>query len=497
ALVIGGMIYYYRFAGLVASAAVFFNLIIMWATLQNLNAALTLAGIAGIILTVGMAVDANVLVFERTREEFAISGRISSAIQNGYKKAFSAIFDANITTIIAALILLHFDSGPIKGFAVTLIIGIVSSMFTALFMTKFFFNKWTQNPKNTKLNMLHLVKSANFNFLKYGKYMFIGSVLIILIGGFMLVQQRKSVFGMDFTGGFSLNVEVQKMNTNDYRSKIEAALIKNGAGPQDFNIRELNPSNNLRILLGTSMDQKGKPFYQMPIDIKIVEKQYNYQTNPRIVWVINALESQGIKATQRSLEKLDQNWTLMSGQMSDSMRNNAVWGLSLALIALLIYITFRFEFKFAMSAMLCIFHDVLITIAFIPILSLIGIPIQIDLNTVAALMTIIGFSLNDTIVIFDRIREDIQHMRKHTFPEIINHSINITLSRTIITSGTVMLALLGLVFLGGSTIFGFSLVMTIGVIFGTLSSIFIASPLMLLFHKMQLKKELDLSKQEK
>ncbi len=496
-LVIGAMIYYYKFAGLVASVAVFFNLIIMWATLQNLNATLSLAGIAGIILTVGMAVDANVLVFERTKEEFAITQRISSAIQNGYKRAFSAIFDSNLTTIIAALILLHFDSGPIKGFAVTLIIGIVSSMFTALFMTKYFFTKWAQNPNHTNLNMLNLVKSKNFNYLKFSKYIFIASGLIILIGGFTLVQQRKSIFGMDFTGGFSLNIEVQKLNTQDYRSKIETALLKSGAASKDFTVRELTPSNNLRILFGTSMQLKGKPFYEMPIEVDVLEKRYNYETNPRIAWVVNALESEGIKIMPRSLEKLDQNWTLMSGQMSDSMRNNAIWGLSLALIALLIYITFRFEFKYAVSAMLCTFHDVLITVAFISLLNLCGMPLQIDLNTIAALMTIIGYSLNDTIVIFDRIREDMIHMRKSTFSDIINHSINVTLSRTTLTSGTTLLALLGLVLLGGSTIFSFSLVMTIGVILGTLSSIFIASPLMLMFHNLQLKKELNLNNQEK
>lgn len=496
-LVIGGMVYYYKFAGVVASVAVFFNLIIMWATLQNLNATLTLAGIAGIILTVGMAVDANVLVFERTREEFILSNRISSAIQNGYKRAFSAIFDSNITTIIAALILLHFDAGPIKGFAVTLIIGIVSSMFTALFMTKFFFTKWAQDPNHTKLDMLNLVKSKNFNFLKASRYVFIGSIILIILGCITLTIERKSVLGMDFTGGFSLNVEVQKMQTQDYRAKIENALIKNGATYQDFTVRELNPSNNLRILFGTSMQLKGKPFYEMPIEVAVVEKQYSYQTNPRISWVVKTLESEGIKIAPRSLEKLDQNWTLMSGQMSDSMRNNAIWGLSLALIALLIYITFRFEFKYAVSAMICTFHDVLLTVAFIAILNIMKVPVQIDLNTVAALMTIIGYSLNDTIVIFDRIREDTNLMRKFTFSEIINHAINVTLSRTTITSGTTLLALLGLVLLGGSTIFSFALVMTIGVIIGTLSSIFIASPLMLMFHNMQLKKELDLNNQEK
>ncbi|NGX28575.1 MAG: hypothetical protein K940chlam1_00757 [Candidatus Anoxychlamydiales bacterium] len=496
-LVIMAMVYYYRFAGVVASIAVLFNLLIMWATLQNLHATLTLAGIAGIILTVGMAVDANVLVFERIREEFAITKRISSAIQNGYKKAFSAIFDSNLTTIIAALILLNFDSGPIKGFALTLIIGIASSMFTALFVTRFFFTKWAQNPKNTVLNMLNFVKVKKFNFLKFSKYIFIVSGVVILIGGYTLAIQKKSVLGMDFTGGFALTVEIDKTKTTDYRVLVEKALVNEGVSSKDFTIRELTPSNHLRILFGTSMLQKGKPFHDMDIETDVLDKQYNYQTNPKIAWVVNALNKNNIEITNRSLEKLDQNWTLMSGQMSDAMRKNAIWGLGLALIAILIYITFRFEFKFAISAMICLIHDVVITLGIVSILHILRVPIQIDLHTVAALMTIIGYSLNDTIVIFDRIREDLKHVKKRSFSEIINHSLNLTLSRTTITSATTILALIALVILGGSTIFSFALVMTIGVIFGTLSSLFIASPLMLMFHNLEMKKSLTFKNQEK
>ena len=240
------------------------------------------------------------------------------------------------------------------------------------------------------------------------------------------------------------------------------------------------------------MDQKGNPFYNMPYEVDDLDKEYSYQTNPRIDWVVKALKADNIQITKRSLEKLDQNWTLMSGQMSDSMRNNAIWGLSLALFAILIYITFRFEFKFAISAMICLIHDVAVTIGVISILRLLKVPVQIDLHTVAALMTIIGYSLNDTIVIFDRIREDMKLMKKSSLKEIINHALNQTISRTTITSVTTILALIALVILGGSTIFSFALVMTIGVIFGTLSSIFIASPLMLMFHKMEQKKPLTL-----
>ncbi len=190
-----------------------------------------------------------------------------------------------------------------------------------------------------------------------------------------------------------------------------------------------------------------------------------------------------------SLQNLDKNWTEVSGQMSDAMRNNAIIGLTIALLCILVYITIRFEFKYAVSATICLAHDVVFTIGVLAILHALGLAIQIDLNTVAALMTIVGYSLNDTIIVFDRIREDVRLMRKSSFSEIINHALNVTLSRTIMTSGTTLLVLIPLILLGGSTLFGFSLVMAIGVIFGTLSSLFIAAPLMKYFHDREQQKE--------
>ncbi len=478
-LVIGSMIAYYRFAGIVASVAVLFNLLILWATLQNIGATLSLAGIAGIILTVGMAVDANVLVFERVKEEFAISGRIASAISAGYKKAYSAIVDSNVTTIIAALVLLNFDAGPIKGFAITLIIGIVSSMFTALFMTRFFFNGWVQNPKHRFLTMANWIGAKSIDFLKQAKPAFAIAATIILVGGYFVYAERATIFGMDFTGGFSLHVEVA--SKTDVKA-IQQALVDRGATLRDFQIRELNPSSHLRILLGTSMEQPGKPFFDMPLEIDQKNIRYSYEANPRIAWVVQALESKGIALTQNSLAHLESNWTAMSGQMSDSMRNNALIGLFIAFICIFIYIAFRFEYKFAAASIICLLHDVLITIGLMGLLHALGIPVQIDLNTVAAIMTIVGYSLNDTIIIFDRIREEMHLSRNQPLSHIVNCALNATLSRTTITSGTTLLVLIALVALGGSSIFSFALVMTIGVFFGTLSSWYIASPLMLFFH---------------
>lgn len=482
-LVVVAMTAYYRFAGFVASCAVIFNILIMWGVLQNLNAALTLSGIAGIVLTIGMAVDANVLVFERIREEFKISGRIASAIQAGYRKAFSAIVDSNITTIIAAIILTQFDSGPIKGFAVTLIIGIISSMFTALFMTRYFFAGWVQNPKNKTLNMSQFIGNTNFNFLKYARTAIIGSVIVMLIGTSLFIAQCKTLFGMDFTGGYSLNVElVEKPGNPSYRVEAADGLLAHGATSNDFQIRELSKPNQLRIQLGMGMEEKNHPFYQMPEVEKEGKYTYEYEKNPRIEWVINALASQNLQVKPSQLEKLNANWTVISGQFSDAMRNNALAALVIALFSILVYITFRFEFKYAIAAVVGLAHDVVITLGILALFHKLGFTVQIDLQVVGAIMTIIGYSLNDTIIVFDRIREDLHVMRKMKFKEVINHALNITLSRTLMTSGTTLIVLLTLVLLGGKSIFAFSLVMTIGVLVGTFSSLFIATPVLLYFH---------------
>lgn len=483
ALVVIAMCGYYRFAGVVASCAVLLNILIMWGVLQNLDAALTLPAIAGIVLTIGMAVDANVLVFERVREEFAISGRIASAIQAGYRKAFTAIIDSNITTVIAALILIQFDSGPIKGFAVTLIVGIVSSMFTSLFMTRYYFAGWVQDPNHKVLKMAQFFGRTNFDFLKWSKIAIIASVLLMLAGSYLLVEQRRTILGMDFTGGYALNVEVENNPAiKSYRISAYDALLKQGASPRDVQVRELTKPTQLKIQMGIGFEEKNQPFYLMPQELTEGKFAYEYEKNPRLTWVVKALEANGLKISDIQLTSLENNWTVMSGQLSDAMRNNAIIALALALISILIYITFRFEFKFAFAAVVGLAHDVVITLGILALFHALGFLVQIDLQVIGAIMTIIGYSLNDTIIVFDRIREDTRLMRKSSYRDIINHALNVTLSRTVMTSGTTLLVLFALVLLGGHSIFAFSLVMTIGILVGTFSSLFIATPMLLFLH---------------
>ncbi len=481
ALAIATMVYFYRFSGMIASIAVLFNLLIMWAALQNIGAALTLANVAGVILTVAMAVDANILVFERIREEFALTGRIATAVHAGYRKALSAIVDSNITTLIAALILMNFDAGPVRGLALTLIIGIVSSLFSALFMTRFFFSWWVQNPEHRELKMAHFIKKTNFNFLKFTKPTLWVSAIVIVIGSYFLITQKQTVLGMDFTGGYALSVELPVSAKKSYRSDVEHALLAQGLSSQEFQVRELHPSNHVRIFLSRSLEK--------PADVTPDHVTYPYETNPKIVGLVSALQAAHITLAPSVLQDLEKNWTAVSGQISETMRTHAIIGLAVALLCILFYITIRFEFKYAISATLCLVHDVIFCMGVIALLHVLGVPIQIDLHTVAALLTIVGYSLNDTIIVFDRIREDTRLMRKNTLSEIINHALNVTLSRTLMTSGITLLVLIPLIVLGGSTIFGFALVMAIGVIFGTLSSLFIAAPLMQYFHHRELQKQ--------
>jgi SecD/SecF fusion protein len=335
--------------------------------------------------------------------------------------------------------------------------------------------------------MSTLIKSSSFNFLKFGKLAFVASILLVVAGAAGGVSSKKTIFGMDFTGGFSLSFELQPKNSVNYRETVENALKAKGLSNQEFQVRELSPSNHIRVFLTKNLDQEGKPFFNLPVETDY-DVQFSYENNPRILWIVEALKEKDLTLTQASLEQLSTQWTSVSGQISKTMQNNAYFGLGLALLCILLYITFRFEFKYAIAATLGLLHDVFITIGTICILHVLGVPLQIELVTIAALMAIIGYSLNDTIIIFDRIREDLKIHKKMSFKDVCNQALNVTLSRTIMTSGTTILVLLALVCFGGSTIFGFALVMTIGILYGTLSSLFIAAPLLFFLEQKTSKK---------
>ncbi|MDE3055791.1 MAG: protein translocase subunit SecD [Verrucomicrobiota bacterium] len=469
ALVIGSMVLFYRFAGFVASCAVLLNILILWAILQNLEAVLTLGSIAGIVLTVGMAVDANVLVFERVKEELARTANLSLALQAGYRKAYGAIIDSNLTTLIAALILLNFHAGPIKSFALNLLIGLASSLFTALFATRFFFSGWIQKKKNPRLTMKSWMKNLELPLLTWAKPFCVAALAVILVGNWGALTKKESLLGLDFTGGYATQLAIEEGNA----TAVKEALIAHGAASSDLQIQDLGSAGQMRLLLASALEMPGKPFHGMP----------SGELTPRIDWLVHSLQEEGLSLTPASKTEISSHWTAMSGQISNTMRTQALAALSLAFIAIFAYLAIRFEFRYAIAALLCLVHDLLITLGVLGLLHWMGVAVQIDLTTIAALMTIIGYSLNDTIIIFDRVREERALTPQKKWRDIVHHSLNATLSRTTITSGTTLLVLIALLLFGGASLFNFSLTLTIGVLLGTLSSWFVASPLLLLLHK--------------
>lgn len=485
-LVVVSMVIYYKKGGVVASLALIFNILIIWGSLQSFGAALTLPGLAGIILTIGMSVDANVIVFERVREELNAGSKLAGAIYEGYKKAFSAILDSNVTTFLAALILVQFDSGPVKGFAVTLMIGIISSMFTSLFMTRQILTSRVESGKMKSFEMHSFFKNPSIDFLSLSKVVVMTSVAISLVGSALTFKHWNTLLGMDFTGGYSLVVDLKsspESSNTFYKTSVVSNLINVGFDDTDLDVRVLDRPNHLLIRVGLSAESEGRPFFNLPEVQSYDSDTYRYLSNPRIQLLVDAIEKKGIELDENSLDSLDASWSVMSSSFSNSMKMNALYAIGLSMLGILIYVAFRFEWAFSIAAVIALIHDVIVSMSLLAIFHLLGFAVQIDLQVVGAIMTIIGYSLNDTIIVFDRIREKSKYERKASFHQICNDSLNITLSRTLLTSGTTLLTLLPLVIFGGASIFTFSLVMTLGVVFGTLSSLFIATPVMLRFHE--------------
>ncbi len=408
---------------------------------------LTLPGIAGIALTIGMAVDANVLIFERIREEQALGKRLGASVDAGYHKAFVTIVDANLTTIISAIILFIFGTGPVRGFGVTLTAGILVSMYTALVVTRMIFNAITSINPNASLKMLSILKSAKVDFIGIRKGAFIFSMALILgTWAFMFVRGASdpgAVLGTDFTGGTAITFSLtEKPDVEEVRNAL------NAAGVSDAHIQ-----------------------YQKELD-----------KSAEFLLVRVAFDA-GDKAKESLASAFDGLMVLsedsVGPQVGMEMTKRAATALLLAILGMILYISIRFEFAFALGAIVALVHDVLVCVG---IYCMVGR--QINMPILAALLAIIGYSVNDTIVIFDRIRENTQRYRDKSFVELCNLSINETLSRTILTSMTTFLAVMLLFIFGGGAINDFALVFVIGVIIGTYSTIFIATPTVLLLrHK--------------
>ncbi len=469
------MLGYYLLCGMVADIALVLNMLLL--PLGMIVAAgfmgmgkgggavslpvLTLPGVAGILLTIGMAVDANVLIFERIREEIRTGKRLWAAITSGYDRAFVTIMDANVTTLMTGIILFVFGSGPIRGFAVTLCGGILVSMYTALVVTKLFFGllaDWT--PIKTLKMFSILRENIAIDFVGKRFWAMVLSLVVIGISGGVLVmrtlQSPGQVFGVDFTGG----------------SATTFAFTPGGSGVPV-------PVDVLRAALVDAGVQKPVIQYQKELD-SAVETTLQIKTgvdlvdgSPQSVLVRQAMQEHFPEAGF-SILQVDE----VGAQVGSELKKSAAWAILLALGGIILYISWRFEFGFALGAITALVHDVLVTLG---LFSLFGN--QISLPIVAALLTIVGYSVNDTIVVFDRIREDLKLDKGSKFTDICNLSINQTLSRTLLTSFTTLITVAMLLIFGGGAIFDFALALCIGVLVGTYSSIFIATPVVLRWYR--------------
>ena len=448
-LVFAFMLIFYLKAGLISDIALAMNLILILGIMGLLNVllpdsqvTLTLPGIAGIILTLGMAVDANILINERIREEINNGQSLRTAISTGFSKALKAIIDSNATTLIAAFMLFQFGSGPIKGFAVTLSIGLIASLFTAVFVTRTLFLVLTEMKLLNSLPMLKIFENTKINFVNKRFFCIILSLVLIIFGMINFAGNYNKAFGIDFAGGQIQEYRFKNVvQSEELRRKLEEA------GLSDFVIQrfEQNPKT---VLLRSTTDT---------YDQVVSTLKTQMPDNP---FEILRIEKVG-------------------PVVGKELRNKALLAILFALTGILIFVGFRFHhFDFATAGVIALLHDVILTLGILVFMGR-----QIDLLVITALLTIAGYSINDTIIIYDRIRENSSKKRRSTLADIINMSINQTLGRTILTTITTLLVVFSLFFKGGEVLNTFALCLIIGFIAGTYSTIFIASPLVLAWEK--------------
>ncbi|HYG16314.1 MAG TPA: protein translocase subunit SecD, partial [Bacteroidia bacterium] len=446
---------FYNTAGIIADLAVLLNLFFIIGTLASFGAALTLPGIAGIILTLGMAVDANVLIYERVKEELDAGRNLRNAISVGFKNASSAIIDGNLTTLLAGIVLYIFGSGPIAGFAITLIIGIVSSLFTAFLLTRVVFEWIMKREKNVTFWFpfsRNILRNANFDFIGKRKIFYTISAVIILAGTVSMFT-RGFDLGVDFEGGWSYVIEFDK--------KVEATETR----------------NQLATALGSAPEVK--VYGTDGQTLKITTTYLINSTDPNADDQVLAKLDEGFKAMGVGSYEVQTSYKV-GPTVAEDIRNDAIISIVIALIGMFIYIQARFKrWQFGLATVVMLVHDVLLVLSLFSLLNgVVPFTLEIDQAFIAAILTIIGYSINDSVVVFDRVREYLRdHKREGNTHHVINMALNSTLSRTIMTSLTTVIVVLILFLFGGETIRGFAFALTVGIILGTYSSLCIGSPL--------------------
>ncbi|AXT60745.1 protein translocase subunit SecDF [Aquimarina sp. AD10] len=465
-LILIWMIFYYGKAGAFADVALVVNILFIFGVLAGLKAVLTLPGIAGIVLTIGMSVDANVLIFERIREELAKGKSQADAIKDGFSNALSSILDANITTGLTGLILLIIGTGPIKGFATTLLIGILTSLFTAIFVTRLFIDGYGKNGKELAFSTgatKNLFKNVNIDFLKKRKVAYAISLVIILAGAGSLATQGLD-YGVDFVGGRTYTVRFAK---DVVPTDVEKDLVATFESAQ---AKTYGSNNQLKITTKYKVDETGEE-----VDAEISNKLYA---------ALQPYLTDGLTYDQFANGDEDKQVGIMSSMkvgptIADDIKQAAFWSVLGSLIVVFMYILLRFRrWQFSLGAVAAVFHDVLIVLGIFSLTyKFMPFNMEIDQAFIAAILTVIGYSLNDTVVVFDRIREFFKEHTGWSLDKNVNGALNSTLSRTLNTSLTTLLVLIA-IFIFAVPLRGFMFSLIIGVLVGTYSSLFIATPIM-------------------
>ena len=462
---------FYKTAGWLADIALVLNIFLLMGVLVSFGSVLTLPGIAGIVLTMGMAVDANVIIYERIKEELRGGKGLSMAIKDGFSNAYSAIIDGQLTTIITGIVLFVFGNGPVQGFATTLVIGILTSVFCAIFITRMLIEKVAEKWGNVSFSRSwseNWLANVSFDFIGKRKsaYILSGSLAVISIISFFVLGFNT---GVDFTGGRTYVVRFdQNVSAEEVRTAVESALVSDDASKSSVEVKQYGGENQVRIITQYKYDDTSEET-TAEVDALIYEAVKGFYSYP--------ISLDGFVSTQD-----DENGIISSDKIGPAIAKDMLFGAFYAvlfsLIAIGLYITIRFKrWEWATGATLALVHNSLLVIgAFSLFYHIMPFGLEINQAFIAAILTIIGYSINDTVVIFDRIREYISLYPKREMKENINKAICSTLSRTLNTSGTTIVTLLAMFILGGENLRGFIFALLLGVIIGTYSSVFVATP---------------------
>jgi SecD/SecF fusion protein len=467
-IVMAFMFLYYSSAGIMSIISLFLNIFFIFGTLASFGTVLTLPGIAGIVLTIGMAVDANVIIYERIREELDEGKTLMTSISEGFRQSYSAIIDSNVTTLLSAFMLSYFGLGPIKGFAVVLIIGILSSMFTAVLVSRLLIDWWTGKGKELKFSNSYS-KSAfsniNVDWMGNRKLAYIFSGVLVLLS-VLSIFTRGFEFGVDFKGGYSYNIQFsESVNPEDLRKELTTAFYGNTPV-----VKSIDSENSLNVVTSYMIDSGDENASQ-----KVLE---------RLFAGVNNLSGNSLDITNFSNPEGKGTHVVSSSQVgptvAEDIKSSSLQAALFALALIFLYIFIRFnKWQYSAGAVIALFHDTIITLGvFSALHGILPFSMEVDQAFIAAILTVIGYSINDTVVVFDRIREMMGIYIKRSRHEVINKAINNTLSRTTLTSLTTLFVVIVLFLFGGSSIKGFSFAILFGITIGTYSSIFIASPLM-------------------